>query len=101
MLRELSRVLPDQMPHRPSGRTGAHRVPGEEDPAQGRGPGGADGGAYRVKKRTWGALNGVWVPHDVRYQIVDFVRRWSGAGEIGGGRLVAWLGVASGRFDGW
>ena len=35
----------------PSGRAGADRVPGEEDPAQGRGPGRADGGARRAKKR--------------------------------------------------
>jgi hypothetical protein len=28
------------------------------------------------------------VPHDVRDQIVDFVRRWSEASEIGAGRFV-------------
>jgi transposase-like protein len=50
---------------------GTHRVPGEEDPAQRRG----SGRTHRTKKRTWGTLNGVWVPHDVRDQIVDFVRR--------------------------
>jgi hypothetical protein len=42
----------------------------------------------RAKKRTWGTLNGVWVSHDVRDQIVDFVRRWSEASEIGAGRFV-------------
>jgi hypothetical protein len=31
------------------------------------------------------------VPHDVRDQIVDFVRRWSDASEIGVGRFVEWL----------
>jgi hypothetical protein len=31
----------------------------------------------------------VWVPHDVRDQIVDFVRRWSDASEIGAGRFIA------------
>jgi hypothetical protein len=30
----------------------------------------------RVKKRDWGTLTGVWVPHDTRGRIVDFVRRW-------------------------
>src|SRR5205823_12917748 len=28
-------------------------------------------------KKAWGTLTGVWVPHDTRNQIVDFVRRWS------------------------
>jgi hypothetical protein len=32
------------------------------------------GGARRVKKNTWGTLTGSWVPHDVRDQVVDFVR---------------------------
>src|SRR5439155_7423269 len=88
-------------PGRPSGRTRAYRVPGEENPTQGRGPGGADGGARRAKKRTWGALNRVWVPHDVRDQIVDFVRRWSEASEIGAGRFVGWLGVTGSKFYDW
>jgi transposase len=30
-----------------------------------------------LKKKRWGTLTGVWVPHDTRDQIVDFVRRWS------------------------
>ena len=36
------------------------------------------------------------MPHDVRDHIVDFVRRWSEASEIGAGRFVGWLGVACG-----
>ena len=43
---------------------------------------------YRAKNGTWGTLNGVWVPHDVRDQIVDFARRRSEACEIGAGRFV-------------
>src|SRR5205807_2566619 len=101
VLRERGRRFPDQSARRPPRRAGSHRVPGEEDPAQGRGSGGADGGAHRVKKRTWGTLNGVWVSHDVRDQIVDFVRRWSEAGEIGAGRFVAWLGVTASKFYDW
>src|SRR5450631_3449284 len=54
-----------------------------------------------LKKRTWGTLNGVWVPRDVRDQIVDFVRRWSEASEIGAGRFVGWLGVSSSKFYDW
>jgi len=41
------------------------------------------------------------VPHDVRDQIVDFVRRWSEASEIGAGRFVGWLGVSSSKFYDW
>ncbi len=37
------------------------------------------------------------MPHDVRDQIVDFVRRWSEKTEIGAGRFVEWLGVAPSR----
>ena len=36
----------------------------------------------QLKKRTWGTLKGCWVPHDIRDQIVDFVRRWSDKTEI-------------------
>ena len=46
-----------------------------------------------LKKESWGTLTGVWVPHDVRDQVVDFVRRWSEDTEIGAGRFVGWLGV--------
>ena len=53
----------------------------------------ADGGARRTKK-TWGALTGNWVPHDVRDQVVDFVRRWSEKTEIGVGRFIHWLGAS-------
>jgi len=41
------------------------------------------------------------VPHDVRDQIVDFVRRWSEASEIGTGRFVGWLGVTGSKFYDW
>jgi putative transposase len=41
------------------------------------------------------------VPHDVRDQIVDFVRRWSEASEIGAGRFIGWLGVTASKFYSW
>jgi hypothetical protein len=41
------------------------------------------------------------VPHDVRDQIVDFVRRWSEKTEIGAGRFVGWLGVSASKFYDW
>ncbi len=37
----------------------------------------------------------------MRDQIVDFVRRWSEASEIGAGRFVGWLGVSSSKFYDW
>ena len=43
----------------------------------------------------------VWVPHDVRDQVVDFVRRWSDKTEIGAGRFVRWLGVRASKFYDW
>ena len=36
----------------------------EEDPDEGRGSGRAHSGTRRAKKRDWGTLAGVWVPHD-------------------------------------
>ena len=39
--------------------------------------------------------------HDVRDQIVDFVRRWSEASEIGAGRFIGWLGVTASKFYSW
>ncbi len=37
----------------------------------------------------------------MRDQIVDFVRRWSEASEIGAGRFVVWLGVTASKFYDW
>jgi putative transposase len=41
------------------------------------------------------------VPHDVRDQIVDFVRRWSEKTEISAGQFIAWLGITASKFYGW
>ena len=41
------------------------------------------------------------MPHEVRDQVVDFVRRWSEASEIGAGRFVGWLGVAARKIYDW
>ena len=46
-------------------------------------------------------MNGVWVPHDVRDQIVDFVRRWSEKTEIGAGRFIVWLDITASKFYDW
>jgi transposase len=44
-------------------------------------------------KKLWGTLNGIWVPHDVRDEVVDFVRRWSEKTDIGAGRFIILLSV--------
>jgi len=41
------------------------------------------------------------VPHDVRDQIVDFVRRWSEKTGIGAGRFIQWLGIRASKFYDW
>jgi transposase InsO family protein len=41
------------------------------------------------------------VPHDVRDQIVDFVRRWSDKTGIGAGRFIAWLSLRASKFYDW
>ena len=42
-----------------------------------------------------------WVPHDVRDQVVDFVRRWSEKTEINVGRFPHWLGIGASKFYDW
>ena len=74
---------------------------GEEDPDQGRSSGRVDGGACGLKKNAWGTLTGVWVAHDTRDQIVDFVRRWSQKTEIGAGRFIEWLDITASKFYDW
>ena len=41
------------------------------------------------------------MPHDVRDQVVDFVRRWSEKTEIGVGRFPQWLGIGASKFYDW
>ena len=36
-----------------------------------------------LKKKAWGNSKGVWVPHDTRDEIVDYVKHWSESTEIG------------------
>jgi len=46
-------------------------------------------------------LTGLWTPHDVRDEVVDYVRRWSQRTEIAAQRFIAWLGIASSKFHDW
>ena len=41
------------------------------------------------------------MPHDVRDQVVDYVRCWSEKTEIGAGRFIRWLQVAASKFYNW
>ena len=41
------------------------------------------------------------MPHDLRDQVVDFVRRWSEKTEIPAARLVGWAGLARSKFFDW
>jgi hypothetical protein len=41
------------------------------------------------------------VPHDLRDQVVDFVRRWSEKTEIPAARLVGWASLARSKFFDW
>ena len=50
------------------------------------------------QNNAWGTLTGIWVPHDTRDQIVDFVRRWSEKTEIGAGRFIGWFDIAASKF---
>ena len=61
----------------------------------------ADAGARAAKKRTWGALNGAWVPHDTRDQVVDYVKHWSDRTELPARRLLGWLGLGTSKFHDW
>jgi transposase InsO family protein len=46
-------------------------------------------------------LTKAWVPHDVRDEVVDFVRRWSEKTEIGVGHFISWLGIRGSKFYDW
>ena len=43
----------------------------------------------------------MWVPHDVRDAVVDFVNHWSLRTEIAASRIVAWLGIGASKFYAW
>jgi putative transposase len=50
---------------------------------------------------VWGTLNGQWVPHDTRDEIVDYVRYWKDRTKLPAGRLVGWLGLGQSKFYDW
>jgi putative transposase len=46
-------------------------------------------------------LKGVWVAHDTRDQIVDFLGRWSGKTKIPVRAMLPWLGLPASKYHDW
>jgi transposase InsO family protein len=46
-------------------------------------------------------LKGVWVPHDTRDQIVDFINRWSSKTGIAVACLLLWIGLGRSKWHDW
>src|SRR5208337_4206164 len=73
----LSRIrAPLPLPQRRQGPE--DRPAGTKAATQARSPLRTHGGTYQTKKRTWGTLNGAWVPQSIRDAVVQFVQRWAG-----------------------
>ena len=83
---------------RPGG--GSRPVAGQARPKE-RGHLRTDGGEHPGKKIHWGTLNGRWVPHDTRDEVVDYVRRWNERTEIPARQFVGWLGIGQSKFHDW
>jgi hypothetical protein len=47
------------------------------------------------------ALTWSRVPHDMRDQIADFIRRWAEKTEVGSGRFIGWLDIIASNFYDW
>jgi putative transposase len=42
-----------------------------------------------------------WVAHDLRDEIVDFVRRWAEPAELASTRMLGWIGLGERKFRDW
>ncbi len=42
-----------------------------------------------------------WAPHDLRDQVVDYVRQWTEKTGLPSQRLIRWLGIAASKFFAW
>ena len=80
---------------------GGSRPAAGQTPAEERGHLRTDGGEHPRKKSHWGTLNGRWVPHDTRDEVVDYVRRWHERTEIPARQFVGWLGIGQSKFHDW
>lgn len=43
----------------------------------------------------------MWVPHDTRDAVVDFVNYWSERSAIYASQFIRWLGIGSSKFYDW
>src|SRR5207245_11095047 len=103
-LRERPSGLPKQRPPRcpcRGGAAAADRHPRSPAATQGRRHRPAHGRARGAKKKSWGTLTARWVSHDLRDQVVDYVRQYATLTELPQARLVAWLGVGRSKFFDW
>jgi hypothetical protein len=73
-------------------------APGGEARQQERGHRRTDGGQRSHKKRNWGTLKGVWVPHDTRDEIVDYIGYWTDRAELPAKQLLGWLELGTSKF---
>ncbi len=46
-------------------------------------------------------MKGVWVPHDTRDEIVDFVNHWSGKTGIAVVLMLLWIGLGTSKWHAW
>jgi transposase InsO family protein len=50
---------------------------------------------------VWGTLGGRWVSHEIRDEVVDYVRTWSTRTELASGQILRWLGIGQSKFYDW
>ena len=43
----------------------------------------------------------MWVPHDTRDEIVDYLKHWTGRTELPAKTLLGWLGLATSKYHQW
>lgn len=46
-------------------------------------------------------MNGGWVPHDLRDEVVDFANRWRERSEMPAALFVRWMGIGGGKYYEW
>jgi putative transposase len=46
-------------------------------------------------------LNDCWVAHDIRDQVIDFIRKWSESTEISFKRFILWIGITTSKYYNW
>ena len=62
---------------------------------------GTHGGECQGKKSQWGPLEGVWVPHDIRDKIVDYMKYWSKRSELPCKDLLKWAKLSTSKYHTW